>query len=143
MSDRLSLSIFTIEVDGKPTLAFEAKRCSEAEAICEDEELTAKLSLLKSGDVPICADKALLDVRLARPDEAVLYRQAARASQSTDNLMLVYLVEVDGQEDLHHQIRAAGLKPLYRFPNDALRHRDRQQANEKPLGKRRLNAKDD
>jgi hypothetical protein len=25
MSDRLSLSIFTIEIDGKPTLAFEAK----------------------------------------------------------------------------------------------------------------------
>ena len=143
MSDRLSLSIFTIEVDGKPTLAFEPKRCSGAQAICEDEELTAKLSLLKSGDVPICADKALLDVRLARPDEAALYRQAARASQSTDNLMLVYLVEVDGQEDLHHQIRAAGLKPLYRFPSDALRHRDRTQANEKPLGKRRLNAKDD
>jgi hypothetical protein len=91
MSDRLSLSIFTIEVDGKPTLAFEAKSCSEAKAICEDEELRPKLSLLKSGDVPICADKALLDVRLARPDEAALYRQAARASQSTDNLMLVYL----------------------------------------------------
>ncbi len=54
MSDRLSLSIFTIEVDGKPTLAFEAKRYSEAEAICGDEELRAKLSLLKSGDVPIC-----------------------------------------------------------------------------------------
>jgi response regulator RpfG family c-di-GMP phosphodiesterase len=137
MSDRLSLSIFTIEVDGKPTLAFEAKRCSGAEAIC------AKLSLLKSGDVPTCADKALLDVRFARPDEAALCRQAAHASQSTDNLMLVYLVEVDGQEDLHHQIRAAGLNPLYRFPSDALRHRDRQQANEKPLGKRRLNAKDD
>jgi len=28
MSDRLSLSIFTIEIDGKPTLAFEAKRYS-------------------------------------------------------------------------------------------------------------------
>jgi hypothetical protein len=32
MTDRLSLSIFTIEVDGKLTLAFEAKRYSEAEA---------------------------------------------------------------------------------------------------------------
>jgi hypothetical protein len=36
MSDRLSFSIFTIEVDGKPTLAFEAG----------DEGLRAKLSLL-------------------------------------------------------------------------------------------------
>jgi hypothetical protein len=43
MSDRLSLSIFTIEVDGKPTLAFEAKRYSEAEAVCGDEGLRARL----------------------------------------------------------------------------------------------------
>jgi hypothetical protein len=99
MSDRLSLSIFTIEVDGKPTLAFEAKRYSEAEAICGDGGLRAKLSLLKSGDVPIWGDNALLDVRLAHPDEAAFYKQAVGASQSTDDLMLVYLVEVDGQDD--------------------------------------------
>jgi hypothetical protein len=99
MNDRLSFSIFTIEVDGKPTLAFDAKRYSEAEAICGDEGLRAKLSLLKSGDVPLCGDNAILDVRLAHPDEAALYRQAAGASQSTDDLMLVYLVELDGPAD--------------------------------------------
>jgi hypothetical protein len=99
MSDRLSLSIFTIEVDGKPTLAFGAKRYSEAEAICGDQGLRAKLNLLKSGGVPICGDNALLDVRLAHPDEAAFYKQAVGASQSTDDLMLVYLVEVDGQDD--------------------------------------------
>jgi hypothetical protein len=101
MSDRLSPSIFTIEVDGKPTLAFEAKRYSEAEAICGDEELRAELSLLKSGDVPLCDDKALLEVRLARPDEAAFYRQAADTSQSNGGLLLVYLVELDGPEDQH------------------------------------------
>jgi hypothetical protein len=46
MGDRLSRSIFTIEVDGKPTLAFEAKRYSEAEAIRGDEELRAKPATL-------------------------------------------------------------------------------------------------
>ena len=99
MSDRLSLSIFTVEVDGKATLAFEAKRYSEAEAICGNEGLRAKLTLLKSGDVPICGGNALLDVRLAHPDEAAFYKQAIGASQSTSDLMLVYLVEVDGQDD--------------------------------------------
>ena len=55
MNDRrFSLSIFTIEIDGKPTLAFKAKKHSEADAICEDKMLRAKLGLLKSGDVP-CA----------------------------------------------------------------------------------------
>src|SRR5258708_39945013 len=96
MSDQLSLSIFTIEVDGRPTLAFEAKRYSGAEAICEDEELRATLRLLKSGEGPICGDNARLDVRLARPDEAAVYRPAAGTSQSIDDLLLAHLVELDG-----------------------------------------------
>jgi hypothetical protein len=99
MKDRLSRSIFTIEVDGKPTLALEAKRYSEAEAICADEGLRARLSLLKSGDVPVCGDNAILEARLAHPDEAALYRQTADTSLSTDDLMLVYLVELDEPQD--------------------------------------------
>jgi hypothetical protein len=100
MSDRLSLSIFTIEVDGKPTLAFEAKRYSRGGGYLRRRRAhRAKLNLLKSGDVPICGDNALLDVRLVRPGEAAFYRQAAEASQSNDDLLLVYLVELDGPED--------------------------------------------
>jgi hypothetical protein len=99
MSDRLSLSIFTIEVDGKATLAFEAKRYSDAEANCGDEGLRTKLSLLKSGDVRICGDHSPLKVRLAHPDEAAVFKQAVGASQSNDDLTLVYLIEVDGQDD--------------------------------------------
>lgn len=96
MNDRLSRSIFTIEIDGRPTLAFEAKRYSEAEAISGDEGLRAKMSLLRSGGVPIYSDNAVVDVRLAHPNEAALYRQAADPSQATNNLLLVYLVELDG-----------------------------------------------
>src|SRR5450631_2203202 len=99
MSDRLPLSIFTIEVDGKATLAFEAKKSSDAEAICGDEGLRIKLSFLKSGGVPICGDNALLIVRLARPDKAAAFKQTVGAPQSTDDLMLVFLVEVGGQDD--------------------------------------------
>jgi hypothetical protein len=99
MTDRLSISTFTIEVDGQPTLAFKARKYTEAEAICEDEGLRARLRLLNSGQVPVCGDNATLVVRLAHPDEAALYRQAASASPSTDDVMLVYLVELDGPED--------------------------------------------
>jgi hypothetical protein len=34
--------------------------------------------------------------RLAHPDEAAFYKQAGGASTSTDDLKLVYLVELDG-----------------------------------------------
>jgi hypothetical protein len=90
----LSLSIFTIGVDGKPVLAFGARRYSEAQAICTDEQLRTKLSSLKSDTVPLCGDDAILRVRLAHPKEAARYRQAT--SQST----VVYLVKLDGPEDL-------------------------------------------
>jgi hypothetical protein len=42
-------------------------------------------------------------VRLAHPDEAAIYRQAVGTSQSTDDLLLVYLVGLDGPEDEHTQ----------------------------------------
>jgi hypothetical protein len=61
--------------------------------------LRANLSLLRSGDVPMCGDNAILDVRLAHSDEAALYKVAAGASPSTDDLMLVYLVELDEPGD--------------------------------------------
>jgi hypothetical protein len=44
MSDRPSLSIFTIEIDGKPTLAFEAKRYAFSPAACA---LSLSLATLK------------------------------------------------------------------------------------------------
>jgi hypothetical protein len=36
MSETLSLSIFTIEADRKPLLAFAAKKHQDAEAFCAD-----------------------------------------------------------------------------------------------------------
>jgi hypothetical protein len=99
MNGGLSLSIFTIEIDGKPTLTFETKRYEQAEAICRDEGLRAKLSLLRSGGLPVYDNNSILDVRLARPPEAALYRRAADASQSPDDLILIYLVKLDVVEE--------------------------------------------
>jgi hypothetical protein len=99
MTDRLSISTFTIEVDGRPTLSFKAKKYAEAEAICEDKRLRDRLSQLNSGQIPLCGDDATLVVRLAHPDEAALYEKTASASPSTDDVMLVYLVALDGPEE--------------------------------------------
>ena len=53
MNDRLSVSIFSIEIDGKPTLVLEAKRHSEVEDICEQQSFRADLTSLKSNRVPL------------------------------------------------------------------------------------------
>ena len=98
MTDRLSLSVFTVEVDRKPVLTFEARLYSEAEAILADERLRTTLCAAKSGGTPLCVDYSILRLRLAHSDEAKLYKEAP--SPPTDDLKLVYLVELDEPSDL-------------------------------------------
>ena len=95
MSDKLSLSIFTVEVDRKPVIAFRCRTYSEAETIGFDERLRTKLSTVKSGGVPLCDDLAILRIRLAHPDERSLYEKAVSRSA---NVRIVYLVDLDGAE---------------------------------------------
>jgi hypothetical protein len=82
MNDGLSLSIFTIEVDRRPVVAFACRMHSEAEEICADERVRAKLRLMNSGGKPLCDDFAILRVRLARPDERVIYKKRPQRNQT-------------------------------------------------------------
>jgi len=87
-------SIWTLEIDDKPTLAFEARKYREADEICHQEWLRVELGQQKINDVPLCRADSDLRIRLARPDEMVLYRQAAEADKSSND-KLVYLIELD------------------------------------------------
>jgi hypothetical protein len=95
MNGRLSLSIFTIEIDGRPTLALQAKKYSEVEDICEQQWFRADLTALKSNGVPLCDTMSIFRVRLAHPDEAGVYREAAEAAKPSDGINIVYLVDID------------------------------------------------
>jgi hypothetical protein len=46
-------SIWTLEVDDKPTLAFEAKKYSEANELCHEDWLRVELGLQKFNGVPL------------------------------------------------------------------------------------------
>ncbi len=87
-------SIWTLEIDSKPTLAFEARKYHEADEIRRQKWLRVELGQQKINDVPLCRADSDLRIRLARPDEMVLYRQAAEANKSSDD-KLVYLIELD------------------------------------------------
>ena len=95
MSDRLSLSIFTIEVDRQPVVAFACRKHSEAEEMCADERVRAKLRLMNSGGRPLCGDFAILRVRLAHADERAIYNEKAAAKSNDSSMLMVYLVEID------------------------------------------------
>jgi hypothetical protein len=95
MNDGMSLSIFRIVVGQTPVVAFSCKKHSEAEAICADERIRAKLSSMRSGGKPLLDDFATSLVRLARPDERAVYYEQSASRSHDRGVLLVYLVDLD------------------------------------------------
>jgi hypothetical protein len=94
MTEEFSLSIFTIEADLKPLLAFAAKKQKDAEAFFRDERMRTKLRSASSGGVPLCDEYSILRIRLANADERARYREKLAARPET-NPAAVFLVDVN------------------------------------------------
>jgi hypothetical protein len=95
MSERLSLSIFTIEADRNPIFAVQCRKHSEAEVILTDGALLAQMNLVRSGGKPLCDDFSVFRVRLARENERDLYFQNTSSLLSSNGLPAVLLVKLD------------------------------------------------
>ena len=90
-------SVFTIEIGGTPTLTFEAQNLREAQELCREHWLRNDLAEAKSDGVPLWDGMAKLRARIALPDEMALFAEAKNNGQPSDGLMLVYLIELDGE----------------------------------------------
>jgi hypothetical protein len=93
MSEPLSLSIFTIEADRKPVLAFAAKKHQDAEAFFKDERVRAKLQSARSGGVAVLDDPSILRIRLANAAERNRYRE--KVAERPEKPGVVFLIEID------------------------------------------------
>ena len=96
-SDRLGV-IYAIDVNGRPTIAFEAKSFREARELCKEEWLRGDLGALTSNGFSLCSVDARLTVRRATEDERRIYEEAEQFAQASDDLLLAYLVELDGPD---------------------------------------------
>ena len=67
MDHRFTFSIFTIEINGRPTLALQAKRHKDAERLCEHGQLRTRLSKITSHGTPLCDASATMKVRWLPP----------------------------------------------------------------------------
>jgi hypothetical protein len=67
-------AVFTIEIGGTATLAFEARNLREAHELCREEWLKQDLSELKTDGASLWDGKAKLRARIALPDEIALCR---------------------------------------------------------------------
>ena len=91
--------VFTIDIDGKPTIAFEARQLREASELCNEEWLRRDLNTLSSNGVPLCGIGSKMKARIATQSERAVYRETAQgAVPSSDYILLAYLLELDGPE---------------------------------------------
>jgi hypothetical protein len=90
------LGVFALDIDGKPTMAFEARNFREASELCREDWLRADLRALTSNGIPLWTAGAKLTVRKATESESQVYRDAGREAEASHDLLLVYLVELDG-----------------------------------------------
>jgi hypothetical protein len=94
MTQAFSLSIFTIESDRKPVLAFAPKRHEDADVFFRDHALRTKLMSASSVDVPPCDDLSILRIRLANAEERALYSEKM-AEEPTASFAPVFPVDID------------------------------------------------
>jgi hypothetical protein len=104
-------SIFTIAIDDKPILVFEAKNLREASELCHEQWLKSDLAEAESEGLPLWDGKAELRARIASPDESTLFAEARNSGHPSEGIMLVYLVELDDGDAEEDQVDPGAFPP--------------------------------
>ena len=88
--------IFTLDIDGRPTLVFEATGMAEAREICIDPDFRSDLGALTSEGVAVCGKGATLTPRPAMQDEIAAFQRAVGLAPASDEPTMTFLIKVDG-----------------------------------------------
>jgi hypothetical protein len=88
--------IFVLDVDGRPTLVFEAADFNHARAICMEDALRADLSTLTADGVPVCSAISNLETRPASSAEITAFEHAIKRAHPSDEPAMVFLINLDG-----------------------------------------------
>lgn len=98
VSSRYSLSLFTLEVNGKPMLSFRAKRHAEAERLARDWVYSHKDQISSKGrygtELPV-----LISVRIALAAERAAFEAESDRVELYDGIRIVRLVETTEHQD--------------------------------------------
>jgi hypothetical protein len=89
---------FTLEIDGRPTLAFAAGSAAEARSLGRENWLQDDLMAMTSGGTPLWKSNSKLLVRASTPDERAAFLAAAEKSKPSEDMFLAYLVDLDAPE---------------------------------------------
>ncbi|WFU14386.1 hypothetical protein [Bradyrhizobium sp. CB3481] len=86
--------IYTILADDKPIVALAASG-REAGDLCKEEWFRAELSALKSNGEALYGTGVRLRARPAVENELVMYQEQSDKAAASDEILFVYLVELD------------------------------------------------
>jgi hypothetical protein len=86
--------IYTILTDDSPIVALSARR-SEAIELCKEEWFLDEMSRLKSNGEPLYRPGMRLRARASTEEEWVRYDKACSAADAPEDILFVYLVELD------------------------------------------------
>lgn len=90
------MKIFTLEIDGRPILVFDAASIEEAQGICGLPEFRADLGELKTQGAPLFGDVAKFAARNATAGEVASFNHALELAVSSEGPTMAFLVPVDG-----------------------------------------------
>ena len=98
------MSLYTIEIDGRPIMTFAAQDQMEADAFTEADHLQADLMVLEHNKLPLWDGESELFVRKAHPEEEATWEVRLAQSQQKDldpdpDSFAVFLVEVSDPDD--------------------------------------------
>jgi hypothetical protein len=88
--------VFTLDINGKPTLVFEASGFAEASEICLDVELKSDMCALTSDGAAICTKDSILNPRSASPSEIAVFQRAVSLAPTSDEPTMAFLIKIDG-----------------------------------------------
>lgn len=94
MKHKLNTLIYTILADDKPIAAIKSSG-PEAREICRERWFLDELSLLKHEGEPLYKPGIRLRARAATEDEWRAYDKESRVADEAEDMLFVYLVQVD------------------------------------------------
>src|ERR1019366_4980345 len=93
-----SLSTFTVEINGTPTIAFQARWHAEADDICRGWANLHWDEISPKGPPPGVALPPIIKVGLARAPEKAAYQVAVDDVEFFDEVKIVKLIDTAGRQ---------------------------------------------
>jgi hypothetical protein len=106
MIEEFSNSIFVLEADRRPIIAFSCRKQGNAEALIADEAFRKNLQTIVNASGPLVDAMSIFRVRLARYDEKVIYYSSCPAFLTPDGQIAVSLAkeELTGTTDAPNEV---------------------------------------